>query len=102
MNKKLINQVLFVDSIDSATKLKDQTSKGILKQSNDLKNAIRRDINFYIERKIAKQKELKPNAKKKSDEEEIKLNELTESSEFTKLRQITISVLECIPKALFS
>ena len=73
-----------------------------MKSSNDLKNAIRRDINLYIERKIAKQKELKPNAKKKSDEEEIKLDELTETAEFTKLGPITVSVLECIPKAIFS
>lgn len=48
--------MLFLDSVDEGTRIKEETSKGILKSSNDLKAAMKRDINLIVEAKTTKEK----------------------------------------------
>ena len=61
INENYVNQVFFIDSVDEATKIKDDCSKGILKSSNDLKSAMKRDINLIVEARLSngEQKKIK-------------------------------------------
>jgi hypothetical protein len=100
INKNYVNQILFIDSVDEAHKIRDATSKGILKATNDLKSAMKRDINLIVE---AKTTEKKRSRKVKKDQEyDITLEDMPETSDFIRFQRIFIAILEAIPKALLS
>ena len=44
--------MLFIETVDEASKIKEETSKGILKSSNELKKLMKRDINLIVEARL--------------------------------------------------
>jgi hypothetical protein len=52
INKKYVNQVLFIQSVNEATKVKNQGSKGIIKTSCDLQNIMKKEINLFVDKEI--------------------------------------------------
>lgn len=99
INESYVNQIFFIDSVDEATKIKEDCSKGIIKTSNELKGAMKRDINLIVEAR----KSMKDQKKiKKGQEYQIKLEDMPETSEFIKFNRISVALIESIPKALMS
>jgi hypothetical protein len=59
VNESYVNQVFFIESVDEATRVKDECSKGILKSSNDLKNAMKRDIDLIVAARLSSKEKKK-------------------------------------------
>jgi hypothetical protein len=47
--------VFFIDSVDEANRMKEECAKGILKSSNELKSAMKRDIDLIVSARMSKQ-----------------------------------------------
>lgn len=99
VNKNYVNQVLFINSVDEANQVKDSTHKGIFKATNELKSAMKRDINLIVEAKTTTKKGRKV---KKENEYEITLEDMPETSDFIKFPRILLAICEAVPKALLS
>jgi hypothetical protein len=54
INESYVNQVFFIESVDEATKIKEDCAKGILKSSNELKNAMKRDIDLIVTARLSR------------------------------------------------
>jgi hypothetical protein len=120
INSNYVNQVYYIDTIDESKKVKDLSEKGIFRQSNDLQNAMKRDINLILEAKLYSEKKSEEEQKKKQEESkkddkeamiklfkkekeyQINLEDMPETSEFLRFERITIAVLDSIPNALLS
>jgi len=53
IHKKYVNQALFIENINDATKIKSEASKGICRTNCDLKSIMKKEINLVIEQEIA-------------------------------------------------
>jgi hypothetical protein len=56
INSNYVNQVYYIDTIDESKKVRELSEKGIFRQSNDLQNAMKRDINLILEAKLHSEK----------------------------------------------
>ena len=109
INKKYVNQALFIENVNDAKKIKDEASKGICRTNCDLKSIMKKEINLVIEKEITKEYENEENdrkmhiiTKKKKEEDIITLNDLPETKEFVKFSRIWITLVGVYPKALIS
>jgi hypothetical protein len=109
INKKYVNQALFIENINDANKIKGEASKGICRTNCDLKSIMKKEINLVIEQEIANEfKKEEENiakhiiTKKKKEEDIITLNDLPETKEFVKITRIWITLFGVIPKAFIS
>lgn len=109
INKKYVNQALFIENINDAEKIKSEAEKGICRTNCDLKSIMKKEINIFIEQEIdnelLKEKEnIKMHiiTKKKKEEDIITLNDLPETKEFVKMSRMWITLFGVIPKALIS
>ena len=48
-----MNQALFIENINDATKIKSEAAKGICRTNCDLKSIMKKEINLVIEQEIA-------------------------------------------------
>lgn len=107
INSNYVNQVYYIETVDESKKIKDLSEKGIFRQSNDLQNAMKRDINLILEAKLYSEKQKSQNESennlfKKEKEYQINLEDMPETREFLRFERISIAVLDSIPNALLS
>jgi hypothetical protein len=53
INKKFVNQAIFIESINEATKVKSEAMKGIRRTNCDLKSIMKKEINLQVDKLIA-------------------------------------------------
>jgi len=105
-NKLYVNQTLFIQNINDATKIRQEAEKGIRRTYCDLKQTMKKEIHIFIEKQMdtenEERKKGKIEAEIRKDRSIITLNDIPETKEFVKFSRIWISFVGVIPKVLIS